>query len=155
MRAFGGLLLVVLIAQAPGVGLGAEDALEAEVRALAGELRCPVCQNLSVADSPSEMAKQMRDLIRERLREGDRPEAIRAYLVERYGEWILLVPPARGFSLLAWLVPFVGLGGGLAGAGLLLRRWVKRSPATLPGVDGVDPTYLTRVRQEVEERKWT
>lgn len=150
MRAFGGLLLVVLIALAPSIVRGAEDALEAEVRALAGELRCPVCQNLSVADSPSEMAQQMRGLIRERLREGDRPEAIRAYLVERYGEWILLVPPARGFSLLAWIVPFLGLGGGLAGAVLLLRRWVKRSPGVLPEVD---PTYLTRVRQEVERRR--
>ena len=150
MRALGTLALLALIAGSPGVTAAAQDVLEAQVRSVAAELRCPVCQNLSIADSPSEMAKQMRDLIRERLREGDRPEAIRAYLVERYGEWILLVPPARGFSLLAWIVPFLGLGGGLAGAVLLLRRWVKRSPGVLPEVD---PTYLTRVRQEVERRR--
>ncbi|MFQ5946357.1 MAG: cytochrome c-type biogenesis protein CcmH [Anaerolineae bacterium] len=144
------LALVVLVGGSLSLALAAENPLEVQVQSLAAELRCPVCQNLSVADSPSEMARQMRDLIRERLRQGERPEAVKAYLVERYGEWILLVPPPRGFSLLAWVAPFLGLGGGLAGSFLLLRRWVRRSPRT---AREVDPAYLARVRREVEQRK--
>lgn len=149
MRAAVGLL-VILLAGSSGMALAAENPLEAQVHSLAAELRCPVCQNLSVADSPSEMAGQMRDLIRDRLRRGERPEAVKAYLVERYGEWILLVPPPWGFSLLAWVAPFLGLGGGLLGGLLLLRRWVQRSAGTTPEVD---LAYLTRVRREVEQRK--
>lgn len=150
MRLVAGLALLVVLAGFPRVGLAEREALEAQVQSLAAQLRCPVCQNLSVADSPSEMARQMRDLIRDRLRQGERPEAVKAYFVGRYGEWILLVPPPRGFSLLAWVAPFLGLGGGLAGSFLLLRRWVRRSPGT---TSDVDPTYLARVRCEVEQRK--
>lgn len=150
VRPLVGLALFLLLAGFPGVVLAEKDALEARVHSLAAELRCPVCQNLSVADSPSEMARQMRDLIRERLRQGERPEAVKAYFVERYGEWILLLPPPRGFPLLAWIAPFLGLVGGLAGSFLLLRRWVKRSPGTAPEVD---PAYLARVRRDMEERK--
>lgn len=142
--------LLILLAGSPVTVPATGGPLEAQVQSLAAELRCPVCQNLSVADSPSEMARQMRDLIRDRLRQGERPEVVKAYLVERYGEWILLLPPRRGFGLLAWVVPFLGLGGGLVAAVLLLRRWVRRSPgAELE----VDPAFLGRVRREVEERK--
>lgn len=145
-------LLLILLAGNPGPALAAGEGLDAQTHALATELRCPVCQNLSVADSPSEMARQMRELVRERLQQGERPEAVKAYLVERYGEWILLVPPRRGFGLLAWVTPFLALGGGIAGAVLLLRRWVRRSPGTSLEVD---PAYLGRIRDEVEQRKET
>ena len=71
------------------------SSLEEDVRQISTELRCPVCQNLSVADSPSRMAEQMRELVRERLEAGESPEAIKSYFVERYGEWILLAPKDR------------------------------------------------------------
>jgi len=74
----------------------------------------------------------------------------KAYFVERYGEWILLVPPARGFSLLAWVAPLLGLGGGLAGAVFMLTRWVRRSSGITPLVDAA---YVACVRLEVEERR--
>ena len=104
------LLAVWLLILAPGIGAGrpglAATVSEEEVHAIATQLRCVVCQNLSVADSPSEMARQMRDLIRERLAAGDRPEQVMAYFVQRYGDWVLLAPPARGLNLLLWLAPF-------------------------------------------------
>jgi cytochrome c-type biogenesis protein CcmH len=91
------------------------------VRAVASRLRCPVCQNESVADSPSALAAQMRELIRARLAQGDPPEAVLDYFVARYGEWILLEPPRRGWGWALWLAPGVLLGGGL----LLLARYLR------------------------------
>lgn len=106
--------------------------LEEQTRAIASELRCPVCQNNSVADSPSELAQQMRALIQEQLKEGKSPAEIRAFFVSKYGDWVLLAPPARGVGLLLWLLPFVALGGGILGVGWFVRRWAKRR-ATSPG----------------------
>jgi cytochrome c-type biogenesis protein CcmH len=120
--------------------------VEEQARQIAAELRCPVCQGLSVADSPSGMAKQMQDLIRERLENGESPEAIKAYFVERYGEWILLAPKQEGFNLLVWVLPFLGLGGGAVGLVLVLRRW-RRRPSAAPA--SVDSAYLERVRREM------
>ncbi len=109
-----------------------QDLLEEQTRAIASELRCPVCQNNSVADSPAELAQQMRALIQEQLKEGKSPAEIRAFFVSKYGDWVLLAPPARGVGLLLWLLPFVALGGGILGVGWFLRRWAKRR-ATSPG----------------------
>ena len=106
-----GLLALALAAGIDRVALAATVSDE-DVQAIASQLRCVVCQNLSVADSPSEMAHQMRALIRERLAAGDRPAEVMAYFVQRYGDWVLLSPPARGLNLLLWLAPFGG-GGGL------------------------------------------
>jgi cytochrome c-type biogenesis protein CcmH len=122
--------------------------LEQQVQQVAAELRCPVCQGLSVADSPSQMANQMRDLIRERLEAGESPEAVKAYFVERYGEWILLAPTQEGFNLLVWVLPFLGLAGGAVGLLLVLRRW-RQQPSVAPS--SVDPAYLERVRREMAQ----
>ncbi len=92
-------------------GLSAAPVDEDTVNEIAAQLRCVVCQSLSVADSPSETASQMRGVIRERLAAGETPEQIKAYFVEKYGVWILLAPPRQGFSLLVWVVPFAGLLG--------------------------------------------
>ncbi|MET0689462.1 MAG: cytochrome c-type biogenesis protein CcmH, partial [Candidatus Binatia bacterium] len=66
--------------------------LDDQTRAIATELRCVVCQNLSVADSPSEMAQQMRAIVREQLQAGKSPDEIKAFFVSKYGEWVLLKP---------------------------------------------------------------
>lgn len=122
--------LLVMAALLGGLTAPAVAAVsEEEVHAIAAQLRCVVCQNLSVADSPSEMAHQMRDLIRERLVAGDRPDQVMAYFVERYGDWVLLAPPARGLNLVLWLAPFAAVVGGLALVVSLARRW-RRTPAS-------------------------
>jgi cytochrome c-type biogenesis protein CcmH len=146
-RGSGLILALVLLSIVVVLPLGASST-EEQVRQLAAELRCPVCQGLSVADSPSKMANQMQDLIRERLEAGESPEAVKAYFVERYGEWILLAPKKEGFNLLVWVLPFLGLGGGAVGLFLVLRRWQKR-PMSAP--TSVDPAYLERVRREMAQ----
>ena len=110
----------------------ADSALEAMTTALASELRCPVCQGNSIQDSPSELALQMRDVIRDQLRSGKTPDEVRAYFVDKYGEWILLSPKATGLNLIVYIVPFVAvlLGGFVVWR--TVRRWTS-SPA--PSVD--------------------
>jgi cytochrome c-type biogenesis protein CcmH len=149
------LLAVWLLVLAPGLGAGrpglAATVSEEEVHAIATQLRCVVCQNLSVADSPSEMARQMRDLIRERLVAGDRPEQVMAYFVQRYGEWVLLAPPARGFNLLLWLAPFGAVLIGLALVATLARRWRRRPPSPeRAAATVVGPAERERLAAELE-----
>ncbi|MEE9567819.1 MAG: cytochrome c-type biogenesis protein CcmH, partial [Candidatus Binatia bacterium] len=93
-------------------------------------------------------ANQMQDLIRERLEAGESPEAVKAYFVERYGEWILLAPKKEGFNLLVWVLPFLGLAGGAVVLFVVMRRWQKR-PQAAPA--SVDPAYLERVRREMAQ----
>ncbi|MGH7263162.1 MAG: cytochrome c-type biogenesis protein, partial [Candidatus Rokuibacteriota bacterium] len=118
---------------------------EEAVRQIAAQLRCVVCQNLSVADSPSEMANQMRTIVRERLEAGETPEQVTAYFVDKYGEWILLSPRPRGFNLLVWTVPFGGIAAGLVIIFLVARRWSRR-PAERPVEEPIDPAIRERIR---------
>ncbi|MEY9830597.1 cytochrome c-type biogenesis protein CcmH/NrfF [Sinorhizobium fredii] len=74
----------------------ADPALEARARAISAQLRCMVCQNQSIDDSNAELAKDLRLLVRERLKSGDSDEAVIAYVVSRYGEFVLLNSPFRG-----------------------------------------------------------
>jgi cytochrome c-type biogenesis protein CcmH len=122
---------------------------EQTVHDVASQLRCVVCQSLSVADSPSETANQMRGIIRERLAAGDSPEQVRAYFVTKYGDWILLSPPRSGFTLLVWVVPFVGLALGLVLVMVTVRRW-SRTPQAAPPSQ-IDPAVRERIRREMSE----
>jgi cytochrome c-type biogenesis protein CcmH len=103
--------------------------LEERTRQVAAQLRCPVCQGLSLADSPSELALEMKDVVRQQLAAGRTPDEVKAYFVAKYGEWILLEPPARGVNRLAYALPVAALGGGLVLVWLLLRRWTSGGPA--------------------------
>jgi len=116
---------------------------------VASQLRCVVCQNLSVADSPSEMASQMRVIVRERLAAGQTPAQVRQYFVERYGDWILLAPPRRGFTLLVWLAPLAAVVVGVAIVAVLVVRWTRRRPTTPP--PPLDRAMSERIRRELEQ----
>jgi cytochrome c-type biogenesis protein CcmH len=145
------LALVLLLVALPGVASPAPT--DREVDAVASQLRCVVCQNLSVADSPSEMARQMRDVVRERLAAGETPDQVKAYFVQRYGEWVLLSPPTSGFGLLAWALPLGALGVGVVAAVVMLRRWSRRTGVAADGDDAdVDEDALRAVREELARR---
>jgi cytochrome c-type biogenesis protein CcmH len=124
------LLLLLLLA---GPGAHAQDGLPAaagspvsdesvvhdRAGALAAELRCPVCQGLSAADSQAEAAVAMRTRAEQLVREGYTDAQIRAWFVDRYGEWVLLEPPREGRHWIVWLGPLLVLA---VGAGVVVRR---------------------------------
>jgi len=94
---------------------------------ISAELRCPVCQGLSIADSPSETARSMRALVAQRVAEGRTDDEIRAEFVRSYGDWILLSPPLLSANGLVWLAPLAAIA---FGAWLAWRR--ARAPAPVP-----------------------
>ena len=96
---------------------------EARARGLMEEIRCLVCQGQSIADSDAELAGDMRALIRERIAKGEKPEQVRAWLVDRYGAWVSYRPPVEPLGWPLWAAPLILLG---AGAWLLRRRLVRR-----------------------------
>lgn len=140
----------ILIGLLPVTLPAAETHLDEDVRAIALDLRCPVCQNLSVGDSPSELAQEMRQLIREQLQQGKTPGEVLDYFVARYGEWILLAPPKRGFNLVIWLFPVVLVPAGIVVVYLAARRWVRRGAARPSAVSRVDPASAARLKHELD-----
>ena len=134
-----------------GIAAAAAPVDEQIVHAIAADLRCVVCQSLSVADSPSETANQMRGIIRERLAAGDTPDQVRAYFVERYGQWILLAPPRRGFDLLVWIAPFAALAVGVVLVLAMVRRWSRRARPIHPAVEAVDEATRARIAREMAQ----
>ena len=83
----------------------ADPALEARVMALSAELRCLVCQNQTIADSHADLAVDLRNQVREMLRRGDSPEQVKAYMTERYGDFVLYRPPVKNTTALLWYGP--------------------------------------------------
>ena len=100
-----------------------DSVVEARTKAIASQLRCPVCQGLSIQDSPTELAQSMRNVIKSQVQAGKSDKEIIDYFVEKYDEWILLQPKARGVNLLVYLLPIVLLMGGLGFVMHLSRKW--------------------------------
>jgi cytochrome c-type biogenesis protein CcmH len=92
---------------------------EAQAQALMEQLRCLVCQGQSIADSDAELAGDMRDLVRRRIAAGEKPSAIRGWLIQRYGTWISYKPTAEPAAWPLWLAPLALL---LVGAWFIRRR---------------------------------
>ncbi len=103
----------LLIGEPPASSPPTEEQVDTLTLVSAQKLRCPVCQGLSVADSPAEGAKLMKSRIREFVAAGYSDDQICTYFVSRYGEWVLLEPPREGIHWLLWLGPFglLALGG--------------------------------------------
>ncbi len=119
---------------------------------IAGELRCPVCQGESAAESNAGIAVEMRRIIAEQLAQGKTEAEIRQFFVERYGDWILYEPPARGLTLWVWLSPLIGLG--LLGYGLWRYLARVRARVQAPIAD-VSEEEIARLEAELQtpERK--
>jgi len=122
-----------------------DPALEARARSLSAELRCMVCQNQSIDDSDAPLAADLRVLLRERLKAGDSDEQVIDFLVERYGEFILLRPRFNAHTLLLWgLPPLVLLIGGVMALSLFRRRAPEKPAAPL---DEAERQRLDRLLQ--------
>ena len=100
----------------------ADPAMEARARDLGRELRCLVCQNQSIEDSDAPLARDLRVILRQRIEAGDSDEAAVAWIVERYGDYVLLKPPLRGDTVILWGAPLVALAGGALVVFFTLRR---------------------------------
>lgn len=121
------LVLCLCLLAAPALAVQPDEilddpALEARARDISSGLRCLVCRNESIDDSNAELARDLRLLVRERLKAGDSDDEVVDYIVDRYGEYVLLKPRAGGTNLLLWLAgpAMLILAGG--GAALYLRR---------------------------------
>jgi len=113
---------VVVIALAVAWSARPHTETQAErVDRLSSELRCVVCQGLSVKDSPAESARQMRDLVTQRVAEGRTDDQIRDEFRASYGDWVVLAPPLASWAGIVWLVPISALLAGLAVAWGRLR----------------------------------
>jgi cytochrome c-type biogenesis protein CcmH len=136
-----GLLLAgcLLLCPAP-VSAQSATGTQREAQEIARTLKCPVCESQSVADSPSQLAQEMRAYIERRLEAGESRDAILADLVDRYGEGILLEPPRQGFTLIVWWLPILSLAVGALVVALTLRR-ATRAPSDAAG--GVVPAGST------------
>lgn len=121
------LLSALLLFAMPVAG---QDPYEKRMWEIAAELACPVCQGQSVKDSKAQLALQIQALIVEKLKAGESPEAIKQFLVARYGEDILMSPPKRGLQLGVWLAPPLFL---IAGALLVVAKLRSKPPAPPAG----------------------
>ena len=129
------LVAIALLALAGAIVFAArphETTADERIDQITTELRCPVCQGLSVKDSTSETARQMRDLVAQRVREGKTDAEIEAEFRAAYGDWIFLSPPVSSWSGIVWLVPLV-----VVAAGLVLVAGRLRGP---DGPRGAEPT---------------
>ena len=123
------LYATLAVAQAPP-----PDPLDARLRALETDLRCLVCQNQTLADSDAPLAVDLRNQIRELAQKGRSDDDIRAYLLERYGDFVLYMPRFTPVTWLLWLGPFMLLVVGLAVGSAVLRARRKAAQPQAPAV---------------------
>lgn len=116
------------------------DPLDDDTRRLAKLLQCPVCEGVSVADSPSELAGQMRGVIRRKLEQGEADQTILAYFVDRYGDGVLVEPPRRGIGLGVWVGPVVMIVVGGIVLAVTLRYWLRARPTPAPREGAANPS---------------
>jgi len=128
---------------------------DARARALGAELRCLVCQNQTIQDSNAALAVDLRQQIREQITAGRSDEQIRAYMVERFGDFILYDTPLKRETFLLWFLPFVLLGIGALIVRRLARRARERTPVLPPEsrqLEAVDRAWQEQQHQEPRMR---
>lgn len=125
-----------------------DPVLEERARDISTGLRCLVCRNESIDESNAELARDLRLLVRERLVEGDTDEEVIEFVVDRYGEYVLLNPPARGSTLILWLAGPAILLVGLGLAASYVRR---RHHATAPDEDALSDAEATRLAEIMKD----
>ena len=130
MGRLGAVMLMLLLVNTASGQFVSDDPIKQRTHDIAAQLRCPVCQGLSLADSQSELSLQMRGVITEQLEQGKTDEQVIDYFVAKYGEWILLEPRASGFNLIAYILPLVLLAAGIGVIWASVRKWTAPQTAT-------------------------
>lgn len=125
-----------------------DPVLEARARAISRELRCVVCDGEVIDDSNADIARDLRILVRERLVAGDTDQEVRDYVVERYGEYVLLRPPFSARNAALWIAPFVLLGAGGALAFYFVRRQRADAAGTVGPLSPEEEAALARLMAE-------
>jgi cytochrome c-type biogenesis protein CcmH len=125
-----------------------DPALEQRAREISSGLRCLVCRNESIDESNAELAGDMRVLVRERLVAGDSNAEVVDYIVDRYGEYVLLSPQTSGSNLLLWMAGPLMLGVALVVGGVYLRR---RAATPEDETASLDPEETERLREILKE----
>ncbi len=126
----------------------ADPKLEARARAISGELRCLVCQNESIDESAADLAHDIRVLLRQRLAAGDTDAQAMQYIVDRYGDFVLLKPPVEPATWLLWFGPVALLVVAGAGTAVALRR--RYATAEPPPLDDAEKEQFERLMRETE-----
>jgi len=137
------LAVVILMAalwSAMYISSSSQKTLDQRVQDVASQLECPICQNESVASSPSLLAQQMRMVIRQQLQSGKSEQEVIQYFARSYGDQIVGTPPWQGFSLLAWLVPIALLMGGVVLLWFTLRDWSTHASSPAPATKEAAPS---------------
>ncbi|MGR3462305.1 MAG: cytochrome c-type biogenesis protein [Roseovarius sp.] len=147
------LILVLILLAAPALAVQPDEilddpALEARARDISAGLRCLVCRSENIDESNAGLARDLRLLVRERLVAGDTNEEVVDYIVDRYGEYVLLKPTVDGANLLLWLAGPLMLGAGLVMGGLYLRR---RAAASEPETARLSKDEEARLREILDD----
>ena len=148
MKTFASLALAVALAfSGPAFAVQPDELLkdpklESRARKLSEQLRCMVCQNQSIDDSDAPLARDLRVLVRERLKSGESDDAIMKYLADRYGDFILLNPPVKSHTLLLWGSPVLVLVLGGIGILMALRRRQQQAAPTVAALSDEEKARL-------------
>jgi len=154
MRGWGVLFILLILSGIPAAAVEpdemlADPKLERRARDISAHLRCMVCQNQSIDDSNAPLARDLRILVRERLTAGDSDEQVISFLVDRYGEFVLLKPRFAGHNLVLWLGPFVVL---IVGAGALWSAYRRRAAkGDRVSTDGLSEGERKRLKSLISE----
>ena len=147
------LSLALLLLAGPAMAQQLEDRLadpaqEIRARELSRELRCLVCQNQSIEDSNAPLARDLRRIVRERVALGETDQAVLDYLVQRYGEWVLLKPRFNLQNLLLWLGPALLL---LLGGGIVFALYRRQRMVPVPSARALDAEEQRRLAALLDE----
>lgn len=127
-----------------------DPALEARARLISKELRCVVCQNQSIDDSNAPLARDIRILVRERIKNGDTDQQVKDYLVARYGNFVLLRPPVQKNTLILWFSPLLFIFSAFIGFGLYLRNTRKGAGTDIQALSDQEKQQLYSIEKENE-----
>lgn len=152
MLVLGAVVALGLLAATPGMAVQPDEVLddpelEARARVISQDIRCLVCQNQSIDDSNADLARDLRIIVRERLVEGDTDREVKEFLVERYGDYVLLTPPLNIGTMLLWIGPFLLVAIG----GAIILMWYRSRHAG--GISGGAVTASARALSTEEEAR--